>query len=163
MEENAMKCQCGGKMKEHKENARFDEGGIDVVLDNVSVWRCPDCAESETAIPQFEQMHQVIASELMSQKGRLRPKEVKFLRKFLGYSKEDFAKKFHVDKATVAHWESPNTRRPISKAYELLLRAMVKMGDTAKEYPLENVATDEPPAGAMHLAFKRNGWRVAAA
>lgn len=159
-----MKCiDCGERMKEHKENARFDEGGIDVVLQSVSVWRCPACGGSETAIPQFEGLHQFIASELMKQKGRLRPKEVKFLRKFLGYSKEDFAKKFHVDKATVAHWESPNTKRPISTAYELLLRTMVKLGDTMKEYPLEDIATEDARAGAMHLAFKKNGWRVAAA
>lgn len=159
------KCfQCGGVMKEHKENARFDEGGIDIVLRGVSVWRCPKCGESETAIPEFEKLHQVIAMELVKKRRRLTPKEVRFLRKFMGYSTDDFAKKMHVDRGTVSHWESPDTKRPIGKNSELLLRAIVLLGDVAKEYPLEEMATEEGATRPMlEMSFKKDGWRVEAA
>src|SRR5437764_1043651 len=88
-------------------NHRYSESGLDnVVLNGIEIRRCPNCGEELVSIPRIEELHQKIATDLISKPGRLSPGEIRFLRRWLGWSGTDFAKMMGVDPATVSRWES---------------------------------------------------------
>lgn len=78
------------------------------------------------------------------------------LRKYLGYSGEDFAATMGVTPATVSRWE--NDREPMGSTAERLLRLMSVRDLPIEEYPtdrLRAVATEgEPPRFRARLAGK---------
>ena len=76
----------------------------------------PKCGEHEVAIPRIEDLHRTIAQAVIAKRERLTPAEIRFLRKFLGWSGADFAAHVGTTPETVsrsktaAHqWVSPRT------------------------------------------------------
>jgi DNA-binding transcriptional regulator YiaG len=63
----------------------------------------------------------------------LRPQEIRFLRKYLGYSGADFARVIGVSPETLSRWE--NGKAEPSRMVDLLLRYMALTRDPLTEYP----------------------------
>jgi putative zinc finger/helix-turn-helix YgiT family protein len=153
-------------MKTGRENVRYDACGLPgVTLMDVEVSRCPQCGEYEVAIPQIDDLHKAIAQALIRKSSRFDAAEVRYLRKYLGWSGADFASHIGATRETVSRWESGAT--PIGPASDRLLRLMVATRDPVGEYPLDMLATitKESPAQAVRLGVKRDeeGWHAAAA
>lgn len=132
-----MNCfDCGkGKLKETRENYRYMESGLpNVLLKDILVRRCPDCGAEYISIPAIENLHRTIAMILVNKPGRLTSTEIKFMRKSLGWSGADFARKFHVASSQVSRWESESSHQPMGKANELLLRTAVAIGQKIENY-----------------------------
>jgi len=89
----------------------------------VEVDRCPKCGAVEIVIPRIEELHRALALAILRKRGRLAAPEVRFLRKYLGWSGADFAKHMGVDAATVSRWE--NEEQPMGPVADRLLRLMV--------------------------------------
>jgi DNA-binding transcriptional regulator YiaG len=53
----------------------------------------------------MEQLHTTLAQAVATKKERLTPKEIRFLRTYLGYSSADFARKLGISLPTVSRWE----------------------------------------------------------
>lgn len=158
-----MKCpQCRTPMQVTRENRRWSASGLpNVVLVDVEVRRCPECGEEMLAIPRIEELHRVLAMEIISRPGRLSPPEIRFLRKWLGWSGQDFAKHFGVTPKTVSHWERVDDPDPMSSTAERLLRLAVAHGRPAEEYPVSRLAEiDEAasPPKLIGLKASRSGW-----
>jgi putative zinc finger/helix-turn-helix YgiT family protein len=120
-----------------------------VVLVDVEVSRCPACGEYVVAIPAIDGLNELLAKSLIDDKRRLVGAEVKFLRKYLGYSSADFAKVMGTASATVSRWE--NDAQPISRHADLLLRALVMIGKKVDDYSIEkfaDMATEDAPKKA---------------
>jgi putative zinc finger/helix-turn-helix YgiT family protein len=146
-------------MKDSNENYRYDESGLDcVTLENITVYRCPNCGESEPVIPNTMALHGALAKITATKKERLTPKEIRFLRTHLGYSSTDFARKMGVSVQTVSRWERENEPLGMKSVAEKLLRIMTLVGDAVKQYHLEEMATEEPAATALRLRATRVGW-----
>ena len=95
------------EMIETRETIRYDESGLkNIVLNDIKVRSCPKCASKLVSIPNIEGLHKVLAVELITQQERLSAEEIIFLRKYLGWSKKDFAKKFHTSPSQISRWES---------------------------------------------------------
>jgi DNA-binding transcriptional regulator YiaG len=104
---------------------------------NVEVLRCKDCGEWEVVIPKVEELHRVIAHIVACGKSRLRGCEIKFLRKYLGYSGSDAAKALAVGSAWLSRCE--NDKVHIAPGTERFLRLMVLYDQPKQSYPLDEL------------------------
>jgi putative zinc finger/helix-turn-helix YgiT family protein len=150
-------------MARKTENHRYTESGLsNVVLVGVEVRHCPNCGEDAVVIPRVEDLHRAIAMTLIRHPGRLAPSEIRFLRKWLGWSGVDFAKHMGVAPETVSRWESVEAAKPMGGTAERLLRLAVAHGQPIEQYPIEmltEISDDQVPRAAL-LAMKpdRTGW-----
>lgn len=154
---------CRTEMKGARENVRYECGIEGVTLVNVMVFRCPNCGEREIEIPYVEKLHRAIALDLVRQPGRLGPKEIRFLRTYLGLSSSDFAMKIGVDKATVSRYERIDSPLPMGPQTERLLRLMVMSERPVEEYRFEEVTNLRRKPVQMKLVTDKKGWHVARA
>ena len=159
-----MKCpQCRHEMVRNTENHRYTESGLsNVVLVGVEVRRCPHCGETMVSIPRMEELHQTLAMALIRHTGRLAPSEIRFLRKWLGWSGVDFAKHMGVTPETVSRWESVENPKPMGGTAERLLRLAVAYGQPIDKYSIDMLTEiNDDQASSVHLlAMKpeRAGW-----
>src|SRR5947207_3063006 len=92
MEAETVKCRvCNeGELDIKRENHRYAESGLpNVTLLNIEVRHCKKCGARIVSIPRLEELHQLLAFLVASQKLRLDGVEVRFLRKYLGLSGKD--------------------------------------------------------------------------
>jgi putative zinc finger/helix-turn-helix YgiT family protein len=160
-----MKCPaCAKTMKVTRENYNYSASGLPhVTLKNIEVRRCGECGEDEVVIPKIDQLHQVIAMAVIAKRSRLTAAEVRFLRKYLGWSGTDFARHMGVAPETVSRWE--NEREPIGGTADRLLRLMVATRAPTRDYALDALIEleDEATPTRLKLAADRNGWHAEAA
>jgi putative zinc finger/helix-turn-helix YgiT family protein len=153
-------------MKTGRENVLYDACGLPgVTLLDVEVSRCGQCGEYEVAIPQIDDLHKAIARALIRKTSRMDAAEIRYLRKYLGWSGADFAAHMGVTPETVSRWERGT--EVIGPIADRALRLMVVTTDPVSEYPLDMLTTitKESPAKAVRLGLKRDneGWHAAAA
>lgn len=162
-----MKCiQCGQKMEVRHETRRSYAGLEDVVVEGVEVRHCSSCGEEEVSYPNIEALHTRIAQSLAEKTAALTPREVRFLRTYLGLASEDLSKRMGVTRDTVVRWERGDKPLKMGPTAERLLRLMVMRESPVEQYPLErldSVATED--AEPLHLRLKpvRSGWLHATA
>ena len=119
--------------------------GLNVILRGVKKLRCSGCGEESVAIPKINQLNEVLAKAMAIKSQRLEPGEIRFLRKFLGWSGKIFAQRLGVTPETVSRWE--NGAQQMGPTSEKLLRLSAIALSPADDYPipeLEKKITDEP-------------------
>lgn len=162
-----MKCpECRTPMLSSRENYRWEVSGLpNVVLVDVEVRRCPACGAHTVVIPRIEALHRALAMTVIVQPGRLDPREIRFLRKWLGWSGQDFARHFGVTPTTVSRWESVEDPSPMGGTAERLLRLAVAHGQPADAYPVSKLAelddNDASPPKLIGMRPSRTGWEPA--
>jgi len=153
-----MKCtKCGqvemGSMPETIERHHYTESGLlNVYLEGVPVRRCPACGEAYFRIRAPGVLHRTIAETVARKPAPLTPAEFRFLRKHLGWTGAEAARRMGVTGEQVSRWEHGKT--PISAMADRLIRAATKIGPDAFA-PSEGTAPDE-----IRLAFD-DGWKAA--
>lgn len=154
------------ELNSSRENHHYLESGLNnITLRNISIRRCPHCGASFASIPRLAEVHRAIALALVRKPERLVPAEIRFLRKHLGWSGADFARKFHCSPSQVSRWESDSKPVAMSNAYELLLRTLVAQGEKVEDYQqhMEEVATvAEARPAVLALVLDEAGWQRAA-
>lgn len=114
---------CGSEMTTAVENHAYVEAGLPAVtLLAVEIRRCP-CGESELVLPALESIHRQIMQALVAKAGRLAAEEMRFLRKFAGYSGVDMARRVGVAPETLSRWE--NGAQDVGVGSDRLLRVVV--------------------------------------
>ena len=161
-----MKCpQCGHQMKTARENYLYKESGLpNVTLMAIEVGRCSSCGEHEAVIPKIEQLHRVVATAIARKAPGLTPEEIRFLRKYLGWSGADFAAHMGISAETVSRWE--NGSATMGSAAERLLRLAVLTLDRASDYSLEmlkDMAQTGPAAQRLQVRVAKGNWKAEAA
>jgi len=152
---------CGEAMETRRENYKYDGSGLDnVTLAGIEVRHCPKCGNRVALIPEIDGLHKVIAMSLVEKPSRLLPKEIRFLRKWLGLSSQDMAQKIGVDRSTWSKYESVKDSQPMGRQTERLLRLMVRYEKPVESYPLEKWATEEPHAERLTLVPRKDGWHT---
>lgn len=160
-----MSClQCGGPTTTKREDVKYDMSGLPgITLQNIEVTRCARCAEYEVSIPRMEELHRLIAGAIIGKRSRLTPAEIRFLRKFLGWSGADFARAMGTKPETVSRWEHGAT--PMGVQADRLLRLMVAHKKPVQDYSVEdlqNTALTAPRPVRLGLRATGRGWREAA-
>jgi DNA-binding transcriptional regulator YiaG len=105
-------------------------------------------------------LHAAIASALVRKPAPLAPAEIRFLRKRLGYSQADFAKRMGVASESVSRWETGSV--PMKATAEHLLRLMVVFEAPIPNYSTETLAkvTGRPEPAALRFTHT-DAWRAA--
>lgn len=152
-----------GELEVSRENYRYTESGLpNVTLENIEVSHCPACGERIVSIERMADLHRSLAFAVASQRSRLSAAEVKFLRKYLGWSSSSFAKVMGTAPATVSRWEGG--KQPMGVVAEHLLRVLVFREKPIEEYPSEKLAElalDDSAPVRLTMAAGRNGdWQV---
>jgi putative zinc finger/helix-turn-helix YgiT family protein len=147
-------------MKSRRENFSYSASGLPgVTLKAVEVSRCPNCGEFEVSIPRIEQLHRTLASVLIQKGTPFTGAEIRFLRKFLGWSGSDFAQHIGVTPETVSRWEQG--KETMSAPADRALRLMVVTREPAAEYPLErlkDIARGKPKVVRIGLRALAKAW-----
>jgi putative zinc finger/helix-turn-helix YgiT family protein len=155
-----MKClTCGKEMQSRRENYRYTESGLsNIVLANVEVRTCPHCGEREVVIPRLDELHRAIAQALVRQHTKLNPEQIRFLRKYLGWSAVDFARYMAVQPETVSRWESGS--QDMGEISDRLLRLLVAHRQPEERYPIEMFRHRLRRTAKATLRFKADPtWR----
>ena len=156
--------QCGGEMVSSREDIEYGDSGIpDVTLLDIVVDRCSECGASELVIPRIEELHRTIAFAVVLHKAKLGGIEVRFLRKYLGYSSKNFAETVGVTPETVSRWE--HDKETISVPIDHLIRLMVLRQAPIDAYPtskLAEVAKEPPRTPKIHARSVNNAWEARA-
>jgi transcriptional regulator with XRE-family HTH domain len=114
---------CGLPMTETTGKVPYPESGLsNVELSNVPVWRCTN-AHEDVQIPAIDGLHLVLARAIVAQPWGIRGNEVRFLRKFLGYSARAFSHAIGMHHVTLSNLETG--RDPIQRDVESLIRLFV--------------------------------------
>lgn len=156
---------CGGRMRVTGDTHQYQECGLrGVTLVGVIVRQCDKCGEHEVAIPNLEGLHRAIARSLAQRHSALLGPEVRFLRKWLGHSGQDFAALMGVTAETVSRWE--NGKRVLPSVADRALRLMVLRSDPVESYDLaffRKIAPRPPARPKLPLVLRENHWQAAAA
>jgi YgiT-type zinc finger domain-containing protein len=114
---------CGSSARVERVAYRFRESGLDnVVLKGIEVIKCPECGNEEPIIPNLDGLLRVLALAIVTSKVPLTGAEVRYLRKYVGMSGEQFARILHTDKSTLSKWETGHAN--IGSKSDLLIRAV---------------------------------------
>jgi putative zinc finger/helix-turn-helix YgiT family protein len=147
-----------------RENFKYAASGLPgITLVGVEVSRCPNCGAFEVSIPHIEELHRLLAHEVAARTERLASEEIRFLRKWLGWSGVDFAAHMGVDPATVSRWENDSLQ--MGGSAERLLRLMVATREPIQSYSLDMLKQiSDTKATPLRLGFQADaaGWRIAA-
>lgn len=154
--------ECGGKMTSARETVKYDASGLSgVTLRNVEVRRCSACGAYEVAIPRIEQLHRLIALIVIQKETALIPEEIRYLRKYLGWSGADFAKHMGATPESISRWE--NGKLAMSPQADRLLRMMVALRGPRDEYTLDTLKAIRPRRDTkplrVGLRSLPSGWR----
>jgi putative zinc finger/helix-turn-helix YgiT family protein len=150
-------------MKVARENYSYTASGLPyVTLRGIEIRRCPQCGEHEAVIPRLEELHRTIAEAVSEKPARLAPAEIRFLRKYLGWSGADFAKHMGVTKESVSRWE--NGHEPMGPTADRLLRLMVATIAPVKDYPIDTLANLDDSYEPIRLRMQpaKSGWEAEA-
>jgi putative zinc finger/helix-turn-helix YgiT family protein len=158
----AKKCRNCGKaeLTSNLETYLYVESGLpNVTLVGVEIRRCPACGDHQLVLPRVTELHRAIAHAVITKRARLSGAEVRFLRKYLGWSGVEFAKFIGADPSTVSNWETD--KDPIGQASDRALRLMVAHGSPVEEYPLDEltkIENERKPPVTVRLTPKSDGW-----
>jgi YgiT-type zinc finger domain-containing protein len=148
---------CGGNMEGRKGEYRYEESGLDsVVLKDILVFHCVKCNALVPEIPAVGVLHRVIVMKLLFKKTLLTGKELRFLRKFCGYSVNEFAEIMGSTKSVVCRWETakPKHGSGTDRTVRLLvLSKLVRELIGQPEAILKNVTVEELNS-QLEAAFK---------
>ena len=124
---------CDNKASIVRERYRFSECGLpNVVLLGIEVIRCAKCGNRDPIIPRVNDLMRLLAVAVVAMPQKLAGEEVRFLRKFLKMSGDDFSSLIHVDKTTLSKWE--NNEQAVGDQSDRLIRAVtMALGDGLKE------------------------------
>lgn len=155
-----MKCaECSKPVSVSHENYAYTSSGLPyVTLVGVEVRRCGACGDHEVVIPRIEELHRAIAMAVIEKRTRLTAAEIRFLRKYLGWSGIDFARHMGVTPESVSRWE--NEREQMTPVADRLLRLMVVTTAPVGDYSLDDLLDiEEKPAPVrLRVASKKGGW-----
>jgi putative transcriptional regulator len=161
------KCKaCSGEMTSSREAYRYNESGLpNVILKDVEVRRCPNCGTQEVPLPRVAELHRAIAMALVHKPARFLGAEVRYLRKYMGWSGVDFASRMGVNPETVSRWE--NEKEAISSTSDRLLRLIVVRGWPVEDYSVDDLVKiddrRDPPPVHVELRVRDHHWQPAAA
>ena len=130
-------CDNKKPLKKTKITHKYKECGLDnVTLIGVEYYRCNKCGEEYFGYGNIEKLNEAIAHVLIRKKDFLTGKEVRFLRKHLGYSGAMFAKLIGYDDASLTRLE--RNAQPITRIFDHLVRFTVASKLPDRNYDLHD-------------------------
>jgi len=115
---------CAGEMQLLYKDYQFKESGLDnVILKNIEVLVCKQCGSIVPRIPRLNDLMRTIVVAMIAKPSGLEGTEVRFLRKFMDETIEQFARKLGVNRSHLSRIE--NGSLAVSKQTDRLARTLV--------------------------------------
>ncbi len=115
---------CSADARIVRDGYPFKETALpNVILRDVAIVRCDKCGNKDPIIPHVDDLMRTLALAVVGKPYRLSGSEVRFLRKYLKKTGDEFARLIHVDKTTLSKWE--NEHDPVGEQSDLLIRAVI--------------------------------------
>lgn len=163
-----MKCtMCDNDKKLSKEilpTYKYKDSGLDnVILHGVTVYRCEQCGEEYLELGNIEQLHNLIASMLIKKDSTLNGKEIRFLRKNLGYSAAVFAKLVGYENEHLSRIE--NGKNAVQEVFDRLVRMLVLERLPDRKYHIQDLFLEGKliPLDWLEFSMARKEWAIAKA
>lgn len=162
--EDGMNCPLCNSSNYHTETGAhpYEECGLPyVTLSGVTLSKCTDCGDESVSIPRMAELHRLLAFIVATRSARLKGCEVRFLRKYLGWSAAQFAECMGATTATVSRWECSAIN--IGQASDRLLRMFVLRAEPIDKYPNEEIKgtgrETEKKREPLQVSATEGGWR----
>jgi DNA-binding transcriptional regulator YiaG len=141
---NKIECsKCDQKAKTVRGSYTLEDVGIPVVLQGIEIIHCDHCGNEDPIIPGINDLMRALAVAVICKPYRLRGEEIRFLRKHVEMTGDEFARLIDVDKTTLSKWE--NNDDPVGKNSDRLIRLTVLgIGDGLQEKLVEVIRTVFP-------------------
>lgn len=155
------KCtECRAPVKESAaESYHYTASGLpNVFLSGISVYKCTECGAEFVQIPHPTKLHAALAKAVAEKPVPLTSDEIRFLRKWLGRSNNDFARLMGVKPEHTSRWVSGAL--PMPPTAERLLRSVVIL-QLGSGFSLDDLAEiDEKSNEIPGYALMRDdgGW-----
>ncbi len=156
-------CDNSKSLKKKRETIKYTACGLDnVTLKGVDYAKCDKCGEEYYGLGDQEKLHQLIASALIRKSGPLNGKEVRFLRKHLGYATEVFSKIVDYDVSTISRIE--NGKQAVQKHYDLVMRLAVLSLHPDRNYSVHDLLEKKSSSKAktIEVQSQEGHWKIAA-
>jgi putative zinc finger/helix-turn-helix YgiT family protein len=121
---------CGTPTYETRQTIRYESGTGPLILHDVPVHHCPRCGEHEITLSRAPQLRTEVALAIARKRDRLAPREVRFLREYLGLSRIELADTVGASEDTASRWENLELPELMGVQAERLLRVLVITGKT---------------------------------
>lgn len=132
-----LECDFPHELKARRVVHKYKECGLNfVTLTGVSEFKCPQCGAVYFEIPQVAQLNRMIADSIMKKQSLLSSPELRFLRKQLGYSTEQFGRLLSYDPKTLSRIE--NGHQKITPTFDRLVRMAYGTGRRDLNYNLHD-------------------------
>jgi transcriptional regulator with XRE-family HTH domain len=116
-----MLCECGEQATVICGDYVFVESGLaNVTLRGVELLKCDRCGSSTPVLSEINKLMRVIAEALVLKPSQLTGKEIRFLRKYIDFTGEQFGKKLGLTKEHVSRIE--NEKHPVGAQTDRLIR-----------------------------------------
>lgn len=125
---------CGADANFGVGDYRFTESGLDnVLLCGIELIRCQQCDNVDPVVPAMNGLMTVLASAVTGKPCKLAGSEIRFLRKYLKMTGEEFAGMLGTDRTTVSKWEN-DEQEPGERADRLIRSVALILGDGLDEH-----------------------------
>jgi DNA-binding transcriptional regulator YiaG len=122
--------------------------GIPAKVRNMKMSKCKTCGNIDPIIAHMDDLMRTVALAVVCSPSRLQGRDVRFLRKYIGKTAEEFGKILNVDKTTVSKWE--NGHDPVGDQSDRLIRVtVIALGDGLEE-KLKAVVENLPQIGTSY-------------
>jgi transcriptional regulator with XRE-family HTH domain len=119
-----MRCGCEEQAIVSRGDYLFVESGLtNVTLRGVELLKCGRCGSLTPVLSKINKLMQVIAEALILKPSQLTGKEIRFLRKYIGFTGEQFGKKLGLTKEHVSRIE--NEKHRVGAQTDRLIRYLV--------------------------------------
>lgn len=165
-----MKCpMCGSSTRNETKSYKYDVSGLDnVFLENIKNWVCNSdvCGEGGPIISSITELHLKIARVIIDYP--LHGKEIKYLRKELGYEEDSFADLLCVRIDDIQEWENDTKEIPELTQKFIKLAVVYNQIDRYDFKDITQVDLDGfiyshlPGINIKSISciFENNSWRV---
>lgn len=139
---------CGADTRIIRDRYNLVDMGIPAVVTNMEMAECDKCGNVDPIIAHLDDLMRTVAVAVVCSPSPLRGTDVRFLRKYIGKTAEEFARLLSVDKTTVSKWE--NDRDPVGNQSDRLMRLLaIGLGDGLEE-KLKAVVGNLPEIGTSY-------------
>lgn len=153
--------RCNEEMTTTEGSWDYVECGLDNVrLENVEIHACAACGNRAVVLPNIEGLHAAIAAILAAKPGPLEARELRFMRQYLGYARDDLAPLLQVSVEDLDDFEQGSRQMPPLLERFLRLSALTKRPVALyppERLPVAAAHSRNVPLSMRHQAAARKG------
>jgi len=161
-------CECGDQVTAFRGDYLFVESGLDnVMLRGVKLLKCSKCGNVTPVLSKINELMRVIASAVVLQPSPLTGKQIRYLRKYIGLTGEQFGKKLGLTKEHISRLETE--KHSVGDQTDRLIRYLAISTDPALQRMiaqlferLDNIKGESQPE-RIEVNLANGSFRYAAA